>query len=952
MVANDNKNKLPPNSGKHASDGSEGHLRYLLTAHAFGDLSKAGKEEVENHLAVCEKCRQELAELREATKSVEEALFDEDRTYVFEESRKRRVLQAAQRHASFYRSPKFLKYSVAASILLFVSLGLFGALVSDSKSTKGCANLDYVGLEAKAQKCASNQEDAAGYELSMSDVSASADTGDGVVDEVSEIKKSGNRGEAQSRTAGRTSEAKEFFKSACEPLPPSVKWLEKNNEAGKGFFGVPIEPKIAKPEPLEDAHSYERSKDKYVGPDGESLSLPRTNQRIVVQTPSPSSRNSTKTEEAQADKFLPAKTPAISNEEERRRNHALLVKEEEVQELRKKLSSETEEKTTVSTRVGKLTIGGVLQGVAEVEYGDEDCISDSPQGEKARSIIADKRDAEKHRWGSPTSTRTAREQWDVEFCGGHMTLIIDGTKVELSRDLFPKHEVGKEQMGVLELLLRGFLYRRRENPELTLKNFLIRPEPPPPPALTDEGLDEDDFLAQYATRPFVDAARDPFSTFAMDVDTASYTHARAALRAGRLPEPETVRVEEFLNYFPGQYEVPENETFGVFVEGGPAPFGGEGVELLKIGIKSRRPRPDERKSVALTFVVDASGSMVKDNRLAMVQNGLKKLAATLQPDDFLCLVAFSNKAEVILPRTPGNRRERILDAISSLHAGGATNVEAGLLLGYRLADEAYSPNAVNRVVLCGDGAANVGAKGPDELLNLVRTFAARGVDLITVGFGQESFNDKMMERLANAGNGVCLFADTQAEADRIFLDQIPARSDFLARDAKVQVHFNSAVVERYRLLGYENRAIADRDFRNDAVDAGEVGHETLVTVLYEIKRRPFSAGPLGKIFLRWKEIGYSRDRPAVERNYPLSESVLAGSEAATSAEFRFMACVAEFAELLRQNRWAADGSYSAVLARLKALPTDFRIRLEVKEVIELVEKAWELNLSEMLMAAQ
>lgn len=509
--------------------------------------------------------------------------------------------------------------------------------------------------------------------------------------------------------------------------------------------------------------------------------------------------------------------------------------------------------------------------------------------------------------------------------------------------------------GRLEQPLRAYGHFRAENDKLTLRDYLRRPAPIPPPVCTDLGLDEDLYIERYGTRPFVDCARDNLSTFGMDVDTASYTQARFKLREGKLPEPDTVRVEEFLNYFKQPYVVSGDDAFGVFAEAAPSPFRvlqsarlqdreARATDLLKIGIKSRDPRPDERKPAMLTFVIDTSGSMVREERLGMVRQALKALVNGLSPEDAVAIVGFSSQAELALPRTQARQKQRILDAIASLEPHGATNVEAGLNLAYRIADECYSPEAVNRIILCSDGVANVGPKGPDEILKLVKVFAGRGIDLCTVGFGMGQYNDQMMAKLADSGNGSCHFVDSLEEAGRIFREQLPPHLNVLARDAKVQVEFNQDVVERYRLLGYEKRKIADKDFRNDKIDAGEVAHSTLVTVMYEVLRKPGSHGSLGKVYLRWKDAGY-RHLPVVERNYPLSEGILAG---AASPDLRFLACVARFAELLRGSPWVRDGSYAAVLQQLRQLPPEFQERAEWKEVCELVSKAQELSVQHWL----
>ncbi|HYG77334.1 MAG TPA: von Willebrand factor type A domain-containing protein [Planctomycetota bacterium] len=512
-----------------------------------------------------------------------------------------------------------------------------------------------------------------------------------------------------------------------------------------------------------------------------------------------------------------------------------------------------------------------------------------------------------------------------------------------------KIDLGNTDPAKLENLLRGYRYFAAGNPRLTFAEFLRRPAPVPPVAPTDEGLDEDAYIEKYGTRPFVDCARDHLSTFGLDVDTASYTLARSRLNQNQLPDPEAVRVEEFLNYFKQRYTVAGDDAFGVFAEGAPSPFASaqRGTQILKIGIKSREPRADERKPAMLTFVIDTSGSMTRDDRLVLVRAALKSLVEQLNAEDAVCIVGFSDQAELLLPRTQARQKQRILDAIDALTTRGSTNVEAGLTMGYRLADEAFSPDAVNRVILCSDGVANVGAKGPEEILKLVKLFAGRGIDLCAVGFGMGQYNDQMMMKLANNGNGSCHFVDSVAEAQKIFREQLPPNLNVLARDAKAQVEFNPEVVERYRLLGYEKRKIADKDFRNDKIDAGEVAHSTLITVLYEIVRKPGGHGPLGKVFLRWKDAGY-RHLPVVERNYPLSEGILAASAQGASPELRFLACVARFAELLRQSKWAQDSSYAAVLEQLDQLPSEFQSRSDFAELRGLVQRAQELTLKSWL----
>ncbi|HLX62899.1 MAG TPA: von Willebrand factor type A domain-containing protein [Planctomycetota bacterium] len=517
-----------------------------------------------------------------------------------------------------------------------------------------------------------------------------------------------------------------------------------------------------------------------------------------------------------------------------------------------------------------------------------------------------------------------------------------------------------------ELYLRGYRFFHTENPKLDFAQFLRRPDSIRPAPLSDDGLDEDVYIDKYGTRPFVDCARDHLSTFSLDVDTAAYTLARANLREGKLPAPESVKVEEFLNYFKQDYAVQGGEAFGVFAESATSPFldstqlvrdtyapasDPRTRELLRIGIKSRDPRPNERKPSMLTFVIDTSGSMSHSasmqyagSRLHLVKDALKDLVESLNAEDAIGIVGFGDQAELILPPTQARQKPRILEAIDGMTAGGATNVEAGLNLGFRLADEAFALNGVNRMILCSDGVANLGAKGPDEILKTVKLFAQRGISISTVGVGRGQVNDPLLRRLADEGDGSCHYADSLDEAKKIFAEKLPPHLNVLAKDAKVQVDFNVDTIKSYRLLGYEKRKIADKDFRNDKVDAGEVAHSTLITVFYELVRQPGSHGPLGKVYLRWKDAGSPR-LDVIERNYPLDESICSGPAQNASSDFRFLACVARFAELLRESPWTRHGSYSEVLTELDALPADYKAKPAWSEVRDLVTRALQLSVA-------
>ncbi|WP_282696218.1 von Willebrand factor type A domain-containing protein [Streptomyces sp. CC208A] len=346
-------------------------------------------------------------------------------------------------------------------------------------------------------------------------------------------------------------------------------------------------------------------------------------------------------------------------------------------------------------------------------------------------------------------------------------------------------------------------------------------------------------------------APDYLSTFALDVDTASYGYARRSLAEGRLPDPSTVRPEEFVNSFRPDYPRPSDDGFSVTVDG--ARTGAEGWSLVRVGLATRgADRAGERPPAALTFVVDVSGSMGEPGRLDLVQHSLRLAADELRDDDSVALVAFSDEAETLLPMTRlGDARGRVRQAVDSLAVRSSTNLGAGLRTGYDVAAEGRRKGAVNRVVLLSDALANTGETSADALLGRIEEQRREhGITLFGVGVGSQ-YGDELMERLADRGDGQTTYVSTREQARKVFVDQLPAQVELRARDAKAQVAFDRATVEKFRLIGYENRAVADEDFRNDRVDGGEVGAGHTVTALYAVKTRPGASGRIATATVRW-----------------------------------------------------------------------------------------------------
>lgn len=453
------------------------------------------------------------------------------------------------------------------------------------------------------------------------------------------------------------------------------------------------------------------------------------------------------------------------------------------------------------------------------------------------------------------------------------------------------------------------------------------------------------YFASEGVNPFVDAEDDHFSTFAMDVDTASYTVARRYLNDGYLPPEDAIRVEEFINYFDLNYPGPENENdaFAIHLEGAPAPFGPTNAYLLKVGLQGKEVAVEDRKPANLVFVIDISGSMAQENRLGLVKRSLQLLVDELRPTDTVGIVVYGSTARALLNPTSPEDRDYILQAIDQLEPDGSTNAEEGLRLGYEMAANAFQLGGINRVILLSDGVANVGNTGPDSILQTIDRYVDEGITLSTVGFGMGNYNDILMEQLANDGNGNYAYVDTLDEARRIFVENLTGTLQVIAKDAKIQVDFNPEVVRSYRLLGYENRDVADQDFRNDEVDAGEVGAGHSVTALYEIKLHDSVQASEEALalttYIRYQDLDQGE---IVEVAAPFNVGDFRTSLDETSDGFRLIAAVAEYAEILRGSYWAKEGDLGEVERLALSAEDSFAEDSEVLEFFNLLEQAGQL----------
>ncbi len=449
------------------------------------------------------------------------------------------------------------------------------------------------------------------------------------------------------------------------------------------------------------------------------------------------------------------------------------------------------------------------------------------------------------------------------------------------------------------------------------------------------------FFENYGVNPFIDTEDDHLSTFALDVDTGSYTIARRYINDGNLPDKNSVRVEEFVNYFAQDYPYPKEQAFAIYMDGAPTPFTeGERYQVLRVGIQGYAVPPEERKDMALTFVIDVSGSMDMENRLGLVKQALGLLVEQLRAKDTVSIVVYGTTAHVVLEPTSGANQEVIINAINALRPEGSTNAEAGLKLGYTKALEAFKPSGINRVILCSDGVANVGNTGAGSIWETIKSKASEGITLTSLGFGMGNYNDVLLEQLADNGNGIYAYIDTLQEAKRLFLENLTSTLQVIAMNAKLQVDFNPQVVSRYRLVGFENRAIADEKFRDDTVDAGEIGAGHKVTALYEIKLKPETKGQVATVYLRWED---PETHKVSEINQIFDSSAIAPSFSEAAPRFQLAVLVAEYAEILRQSYWAQKNTLAGVLEDAERVGRLFPKDNDVAEFVGLVRRAAQLK---------
>lgn len=448
----------------------------------------------------------------------------------------------------------------------------------------------------------------------------------------------------------------------------------------------------------------------------------------------------------------------------------------------------------------------------------------------------------------------------------------------------------------------------------------------------------DTYFQHFGVNPTYETKERDTSTFATDVDTAAYTLARNYINHGVLPSDAAVRVEEFVNAFDYGYKAPQKDAIALSAEVFPSP-NRRGYHILQIGLKAKEIEEDERKALHLVFVIDVSGSMQTDNRIGLVRESVKTLVQHLSDRDTVAIVSFSTRAEVELEPTSATDANRIFRALDGLSPGGSTNVESGLRLGYRLAASRLEDGGVHRVLLLSDGVANEGITEADAIFDTVREKVAQGITVTTIGVGLSNFNDVLLNRFAQVGKGNYFYIDGPEAARKVFVEQRVGTLEPVATDLKVQVIFDQKTVSRYRLLGYESRALKKRDFEDDRVAGGQVGAGHSVTAIYEIKLARQNAS-LGHVRFRCQTPG-GWWPSTVDRDLPASIIRETWSDASPPARLALVA--ASFGEKLRGSYWARNLSWLQLGSMWNDIGEPLKLRRDVNELGTLIRDAGNLD---------
>ncbi|MCU0438426.1 MAG: VWA domain-containing protein [Raineya sp.] len=470
-------------------------------------------------------------------------------------------------------------------------------------------------------------------------------------------------------------------------------------------------------------------------------------------------------------------------------------------------------------------------------------------------------------------------------------------------------------------------YQRMEAPKTEESATMMdksAPKEPEPQHNTDE-------YNKIEDNPFKSAQKEPLSTFSIDVDNASYSQVRYNIERGQLPQKDVVRIEEMINYFDYEYKEPTGEhPFTINTELASCPWNPEN-KLVHIGLQGKNLDYRNLKPSNLVFLIDISGSMEEENKLPLVKKSMSILLNELSEKDRVSIVVYAGSEGLALPATPANQKDKIMEALDNLKAGGGTAGGKGITLAYKVAEENLIKGGNNRIILCSDGDFNVGVSSTAELVRMVEEKRKLDIYLTICGFGMGNYKDGRLEEIAKNANGNYFYIDNLQEAQKVFAKEMRANMFTIAKDVKIQVEFNPKWVQAYRLIGYENRVMANEDFNNDKKDAGELGAGHTVTALYEIVPVGVKSEYISKTDdLKYQQNQLSNQSQTNElmtvkfRYKPLKkeESVLITQVIekntqdweSTSNNFRFSASVASFGMLLRESPYKGKSNYEQVLS--------------------------------------
>ena len=475
-----------------------------------------------------------------------------------------------------------------------------------------------------------------------------------------------------------------------------------------------------------------------------------------------------------------------------------------------------------------------------------------------------------------------------------------------------------------------------------------------------------DKFSNVAPNPTKLVSEDPLSTFSVDVDTASYTFIRSALNRGVLPQKNAVRIEEMINYFSYNYKPPTDraQPFSANVSIMQTPWN-VNTKLMRIGVKGFELPKSEAPHANLVFLIDTSGSMNAPNKLPLLRNSFKLLLQSLKPDDTISIVTYAGSAGVVLSPTKIADKNKILAALNNLRSGGSTAGAEGIRQAYQLAEQNLDKKGVNRVILATDGDFNVGIRNPEELKSYVERKRKTGVTLSILGFGHGNYNDELMQTLAQNGNGNAAYIDTLSEARKVLVEEAGSTLFTIAKDVKLQVEFNPAMVGEYRLIGYETRQLKREDFNNDKVDAGDIGAGHSVTALYEITAKGVSGQLVDELRYKTKSVDDGVDKRVADSEnaneyafvkirykqpksdtsqlitIPVTRSNEIAEDGTAPREAKFAAAVAAFGQLLKGGQYTGKYSYDDVVALAQSAKGDdrFGYRAEFINLVRLAKSA-------------